>query len=258
MKGLELAAFAVFAVMIFGSASAYMNVTYLNTTITLNRNNSAHVIEVLSLYISNSSISQYNTSRQAVNLTLGNWQKVLNTNLLVEHILSPVSSVYNFNFLPGPVQIVPNGGVAQIVMSYEVRNITSERVVAPRRFLYTFNNTFFNFMHTPYGEALPPNARLNIIIPPNSKLVSVYPLPDYPYINFVSNSTNSTMFSWYRGEPLAKFTFSYIATESLGTEVTDYFGRIYNAYSAQLYMAAIIIVVAIAAYMYIKVVRARG
>lgn len=258
MRGLDLVAFAIFASIMLGSASAYMNVTYINTTIILNRNNSAHVIEVFSLYISNSSISQYNTSRQAINLTLSGWQKVLNTNLLVEHVLSPVSSIYAFDFLPGPVQTTANGGIAQIVISYNVRNITSEKVIAPRKFLYNFNNTFFNFVHTPYGEALPQNARLNIIVPANAKLASVYPLPDYPYINFVSNSTNSTMFSWYRGEPLAKFTFSYIVTESLGDEVAGYFGRIYGMYSAQLYMAAIIIIVAIGAYLYIKVVKSRA
>ncbi len=228
---------------------AYINVTYLNTTVVLGTNSTGKVVEILSLYLSNNiSINQYLQDRAAINLTLSDWQRALNTNLLVEHILNPSSSVSNFTFLPGPVTTEGDAGIAQIIMSYYVHNITTVKEIAPRKFEYTFNDNVFNFMHTASGEALPLNARLNIIIPSRAQVVSIYPLPDYPSVNVFGKYTNESFFSWYAGEPLSGFTFTYIVTQSLGQEVTSYFGMIFSKYRIDLFAFVLLIIIAIAVY----------
>ncbi len=228
---------------------ASINVTYINTTVILSQNTTGKVVEVLNLYLSNNvSVSQYTQDRAAINLTLSEWQKALNTNLLVEHILNPKSSVHGFEFLPGPVTAVGNTGIAQITMSYFVSNITTVNEIAPRKFEYAFNNSVFNFIHTASGESLPQAGRLNIIIPVGSQLLSLYPLPDYPQINVLGNYANATQFSWYSGEPLSKFTFTYIITQTLGGEVLSYFHDLSTVYKPEFYAFIFIVILIIAAY----------
>lgn len=229
--------------------NAFINVTYVNTTVVLGQNASGKVVEVLNLYLSsNVSVNQYLQDRAAINLTLSEWQKALNTNLLVEHILNPKSSVYGFAFLPGPVTTVGNAGIAQITMRYYVNNITTVREIAPRKFEYTFNNSVFNFVHTASGQSLPQAGRLNIIIPTGSQILSIYPLPDYPQISFLGNYTNATLFSWYAGEPLSKFTFTYVVTQTLGGEVLSYFHNLSTIYKPEFYAFIFIVILIIAAY----------
>ncbi len=235
--------------LIMPIAHAYINVTYINTTVILGPNATGKVVEVLSLYLSsNVSINQYMQDRAAINLTLSGWQKALNTNLLVEHILNPTSSVSGFAFLPGPVTTVGTAGIAQITMSYYVGNITSVKEIAPRKFEYTFNDNVFNFIHTASGEALPQSGRLNLIIPTGSQVLSIYPLPDYPSISFLGNYTNDTIFSWYAGEPLSKFTFAYVVTQTMGQEVLSYFGSLLTVYRVELFAFIFIVIVIVAAY----------
>ena len=83
--------------------------------------------------------------------------------------------------------------------------------------------------------------------------MSIYPEPDYPYPNFVGNYNNATMFSWYAGEPLSKFTFSYIVTQSLQDEVISYFSGVYATYTQQIYLLAIILAGVLSVYIYAKV-----
>ena len=232
---------------------AYINVTYVNTTVILGQNTTGKVVEVLNLYLSsNVSVKQYMQDRAAINLTLSEWQKALNTNLLVEHILNPTSSVSNFTFLPGPVTSAGTAGIAQITMSYYVGNITSVEEVAPRKFEFTFNNNVFNFVHTASGEALLSDGRLNLIIPAGSQVLSIYPLPDYPSISLIGNYTNETMFSWYSGEPLSKFTFTYIVTQTLGQEVFSYFESLLTVYRVELFAFIFVVIVIVAAYFLIN------
>ncbi|MDE1823604.1 MAG: hypothetical protein KGI00_02450 [Candidatus Micrarchaeota archaeon] len=235
---------------------ASFNVTYLNTTVVLNTSTSAHVVEKLGVYVSNTSVSQYVQDRQAFNLTLNDWQKVLGTTLLTEHIIGPNSSISRFTLLPGPIILGQGGGgTAVITFSYDVHNVTTIRNIAPRKFDYTFNDNLFNFEHTAGGQALYPNTRLIMVIPKSAEIVSIYPAPDYPLSNYVGNYSNATVFSWYAGEPLSKFQFSYIVTQSLQSEVVSYFSDIYNAYSWMLYLAMIVLVAAIAAYAYFNLRR---
>jgi len=245
----------VVLLLTFSNLHAYFNVTYLNTTVILQKNTSAHVIEVITLYISNSSLNQYTQDRQAINLTLSDWQSALGTNLLFEHILNPQTSISRFTFLPGPVVRYGNSGTALLTMNYYVANVTTVSNIAPRKFEYTFNSKVLNFMHTASGEALYPNSRLNIIIPSGSQIVSIYPSPDFPQPSFAGNYSGVTMFSWFSAEPLAKFSFSYIVTESLESEVSNYFAGIFNNYKLELYLSVLIIIALIIIYLYIKVVR---
>ncbi len=231
------------------SLNASMNVTYLNTTLILNTNNSAHVIETLSLSISNNSVQQYLQDRDAVNLTLSDWGAVLNTNLLVEHILNPQSSIINFTFLPGPIQYVGTGAVAKLEMNYYVDNVTMVNETAPRVFKYTFNPNVFNFQHTASGQALLQNSQLNIVLPQGAQIISVYPLPDYPTVSFIGNLSNATYLSWHSGEPLAKFSLQYLLRESLEQEVIGYFTGLYKWAMSSIFL--IIIAVAVVALGYI-------
>ncbi len=241
---------AIFSIMLL--SSAYMNVTYLNTTIILNNDTSAHVIEIVSLSISNSSIQQYNHDRDAINLTISDWQKALDTNILVEHILNPVSSVSKFTFLPGPIMYNGNGDIANLEMNYYVSNITTANQIAPRKIEYQFDNKVFNFIHAASGQALPENARLNIILPQGAEIVSLYPLPDYPQLSFIGNYSGTHYLSWYSGEPLAKFSLSYILTQSMQEEVAGFFNNIIFNYTAYIYLALIIIVIIGIAYLLVK------
>ncbi|MDE1834792.1 MAG: hypothetical protein KGH64_05660, partial [Candidatus Micrarchaeota archaeon] len=156
---------AVFLCFACGNSFAYINATYLNTTVILNATTTAHVIETVTINMSNSSVAQYLQDRQAINLTLSDWASTLHTNLLIQHILSPNSSVGRFTLLPGPL-LYSNSRTAQatLTMSYIDYNITSITNIGPRRFEYIFNGGSLNFEHTAGGQSLPPDARLNIIV----------------------------------------------------------------------------------------------
>ncbi len=228
--------------------NAYMNVTYLNTTIILNTNSSAHVVEIVNVYISNSSIQQYQQDRAAINLSLSQWNSVLNTDILVEHVLNPRSSISGFTFLPGPIKYSGTSGEAQLEMSYYVYNITSINETAPRVFKYTFNPDVFNFQHTASGQALLPNSQLNIILPQGAEIISLYPLPDYPQISFIGSLSGATYLSWHSGEPLAKFSLQFLLRESLESEVLGYFQGLYTSLVSSLFVVILIVVIAVLAY----------
>jgi hypothetical protein len=233
---------------------AYFEVLKLNTTVTLSTNTSGKVVEVLTLFVSNSSIQQYKADRAALNLSLNNWNSELGTTLLTPHILNPRSSISNFTFLPGPVLIVgTSGGEATLTMSYIANNITYIKPIGPRRFEYFFNSSALNFEHTASGEQLFSNARLNMIIPNSASILSVYPSPDYPTPNLNGQYGNATMFSWYYSETLSKFVFNYVVTESLQAEVTNYFTNLYEKYSGIIYAVVIIAVALLVFYIYKKV-----
>lgn len=240
------------ALVLLGSAQAYYNITAINTTVTLSGNSSAHVIETFSLYISNSSVQQYVKNRDAVGLSLSDWQSILYTTQLTQHIISVRHSTYGFTFLPGPLVTQSNGGEALLTMSYYLNNVTSITNIAPRKFKYTFNDSVFNFENTASGQTLPYNTRLNIVIPTGAQAVSIYPLPDLPTPTPTSNYNNFTSFSWFSGEPLSQFSFSFIMTQSLQDEVLSYFSGIYQRYAVLLYVVIIAIIVLILVYVYLR------
>ena len=233
---------------------AYINVAYLNTTVILNKSTTAEVVETLLVNMSNSSAGLYLQDRQSINLTLGDWSYVLHTNLLIQHITSPNGSISDFTFLPGPI-IDRNNRTAQamLTMRYYASNVTTVKNIGPRKFDYTFNSAALDFEHVASGDALPQNARLNIIIPAGTRVISAYPEPDYPYPSFVGNYGNTTTFSWYQGEPLSEFKFSYLETESLQDEVINYFANLYANYTQQIYLVIIILAGILAVYIYVKV-----
>ncbi len=254
MRLLSILLPAIMLCFLCGNTFAYINATYLNTTVVLNTSTTARVIETLTINMSNSSIAQYLQDRQAINLTLNQWSSVLHTNLLIQHIFNPSSSIRGFTLLPGSL-LYSNGKTAQasLTISYRAYNISTITNVGPRKFDYSFNNSALNFQHSAGGESLPPNSRFNIIIPKGTSLVSVYPAPDFPPPNFFGSYTNVTLYSWYEGEPLTKFTFSYLVTQSLQDEVVSFFGSIYFGYTEQIYLFIIILVSVIAVYIYVKV-----
>ncbi len=255
MKPFLPLAFAIFSLLLLSNAYAYYNITYTNTTVLFNGNQSAHVVEQFTLFVSNSSYSQYLSNRNAVGLSLNYWQNILYTNQLVEHIVNSGHSISQFEFLPGPLATGPTGGVATLTINYYINNVTLVTNTAPRRFEYTFNDSLFNFENTANGQALPNAVRLNFIIPHGATAVAIYPLPDSPQLNFISNSTNVTSFSWYSGEPLSGFTFQYITTQSLQAEVLQYLQNVYSSYTAELYLTLIVAIVLIGVYSYLKIVR---
>ena len=248
-----LLASALSSIFLFASASAYFNMTYLNTTVILYKNTSAHVVESFTIFMSNSSISQYNQDRRAINLTLSEWQHALSNDYLMEHIINPRGSVRDVTFLPGPIGYTNNyGGTAIITLDYWVNNVTNVQNIAPREFEYTFNDSVLNFQHTSSGEDLPPNTRFNIIIPKGTDAISVYPSPDFPNPSFTGNYTGHVLFSWFESEPLNKFTFAYTQQQSMQAEVLAYFTGIYYSYTAEIYLAVIVAAAAVGIYAYRK------
>ena len=111
--------------------------------------------------------------------------------------------------LPAGTDNKPNGRSAQAIltMRYLLYNLTTVQNVGPRKFVYTFRQRCAQLRAHRERTGASPNARLNIIIPKDTSLVSVYPQPDYPYPNFVGNYNNATAFSWYEGEPLSEVLF---------------------------------------------------
>lgn len=253
MNKLPLISFIAAMMLLVVNSYASINVTSVNATIVLNATPTAHVIEILSLQISNASVATYQQDRVALNLTINDWQKVLGSGYPSEYILNPKSSISGLTLLPGPlIQQGPNGGgIALLTMDYYAMNVTTSSNVGPRKFEYVFNDSALNFEHSASGEALPTNVRFNIIIPQGSSLLSIYPIPDAPS-GLVNNYQNVTAFSWYGGEPLQKFTFSYIVTESLQQEVINYFTKVYYAYGVMIALVLVIIVVVGVVYLYTR------
>ena len=66
MRTLAALTFALLSLLLVSNAYAYYNITYTNTTVILNNNQSGHVIEQFSMFISNDSLSQYLSNRNAV------------------------------------------------------------------------------------------------------------------------------------------------------------------------------------------------
>lgn len=250
-----LAALVALSLSLSGTALASYTITSINTTLTLNSNNTASVIEILNVSISNQSIAQYSSDRLAQNLTLSTWQPLVGPQL-VEHIINPRGSIYDFNFIPGPMVSTPGGDAALMKLSYYVTNVTSDNQTGPRLFTYTFNPSVFNFVHAVSGEVLGNITSLTIILPPSAHIVSVYPVPDAPASAFAHNYRNTTKISWFQNEPLSNFALTYTVTESLQAEVLGFFGSVYEQLG--LLDIAIIILVAAAlaiAYAYIKASR---
>lgn len=238
-------------VLLAGTAHSSYTVTAINTTVTLNTNTSAEVIEVLNVSISNTSVKQYSSDRVALNLSLSDWQSLIGPSL-VQHIINPHTGVSDFKFLPGPLENEQYGGRADIIMSYVVKNVTTVSEPSPRKFLYSFNPSVFNFEHGVSGEILPQNSTLNIVLPPGAQILSVYPIPDSPVYGFAKNYQNASEFSWFYGEPLSKFTLNFVVTEGLEEEVFGFLSAIYQRLGVLAYIIIAIAIISFVAYTYYR------
>ncbi len=232
---------------------ASYSVVNLSTQVTLNLNTSASVREIVTVLLTNASINSYITDRSALNLTLSDWQSIIGPTL-TQHIINTKSGVHRFELLPGPVTTTITGRhIAQIIMLYDVYNVTSVVETAPRVFYYTFNNSVFNFQHELSGEVLPPNTALTIMLPAGARITSIFPIPDSPANLVTSNYTNSTALSWFNQEPLSKFTLSFTIRQSLQAEVLQFFSGIYKALGIFTYVIIGVIVLVFIIYTYFKV-----
>ncbi len=176
---------ALLALLAIQNTYASYSIRGINTTVYLKSNNSAFVHEAIAVNVSNSSFLEYTIDRSNINLNLSAWQSLISPRI-TPHIINPKMGIYGFNLLPGPLYKKNGQGSAYIYLTYYVENITSSNQIAPRTMLYEFNASFLNFARGAGGAVLGQNTTLNIILPNNSKLVSVYPLPD------LLNSTNNT------------------------------------------------------------------
>ncbi len=235
----------LFVLLLASNANASYSVVHLNTTVILNTSNTAQVNEVLTVYVSNYSVKQYETDRDALNLSLSTWQGLIGPEL-TQHILNSHSGVYGFKFLPGPLAPTDfGGGYANLYMTYYVKQVQLSRRIAPRVIQYTFNDSVFNFGHSLSGEYLYPNTTFTIIAPRGAKIISIYPLPDSPSVGFSDSYKNVTEFSWYNQEPLSKFTFQYDLDTSLGFEINEFLYNTYNSKLFPIYLAILVIVIVI-------------
>lgn len=234
-------------------AGASYTVKNINVTVMLNTNTSAQVTELLHVSISNTSVKQYSTNRVALNLTLSEWQQLIGP-LLVEHIINPNSSVYDFKFFPGPV-LKQNGQYsANILLAYDVRNVTFVSQIAPREFQYRFNPKVFNFEHGVSGVVLTPDTTLTIIIPTGGTIQSVYPIPDLPVYAFTYHYTNVTKISWLYGEPLSTFDLVYNIRQSIPAEVEGFFLGLYNTLGLFTYVIIALAIILSLLYIYRKTI----
>jgi len=244
------------AASLVGLTHASYNITRINVNVFLNPNTSAHVNETVNVSISPDSVRQYTTNRAALNLTLSKWQALLGPSI-VQHIINQKGSIYNFDFLPGPVVHASTGYYAYLVMSYDVNNATSVNQTTPRVFVYTFNPAVFNFENGASGEILNPNTTLTLSIPSGSRIESVYPLPDVPASGIANNYKNITSVSWLSGEPLSRFKFIFVISESLRTEVTRFLASVYYAFGTGSYAIIAGIIIVLVLYVYYRASRNR-
>lgn len=236
---------------LLGIANASYNVTNINVNVYLNQNTSAHVNETLQVTITNQSIQQYQTSRVALNLTLSQWQGLIGQQL-VEHIINPRGSIYNFVLLPGPA--VQDGPIykAALVLSYDVSNVTTVNQTSPRVFVYTLRPNVFNFQHGASGEVLSPDTTLNITIPSNARIRSVYPVPDFPPYGITNNYANTSSILWFSGEPLSKFVLVFVVNQSIRDEVGVFFSALYGDLGIYSYLIIAVVIALFVLYVYYR------
>ncbi len=239
---------ALLSFALFGFSRASYNVTNINTTVLINPNGSAYVTEVLRIRIANISVQQYTIDRSGLNLTLSNWQSLVGPGL-VPHIINKRSGIYGFGLLPGPVVLEDALPTANIYMHYYVSDIATITQTGPRTYNYRFNNSNLNFAQGAEGVVLGQNMRLNVIIPNDSVITTVYPLPDYPPIT--QNSTANEI-SWYAGEPLYEFSLVFTMKTSTTQEVLGFFGFIYSATGPAIYIIIGTVVLLFIVYTYLK------
>lgn len=245
-----LLALLLLSVLLLNAKASY-TVQSLNTTLTLNQNTSAQVAETFKVLLNNESVGQYSTNRVALNLTLSDWQRLIGP-MLVQHIINPNQSLYNFKFLPGPVVTANGDHTAYIIMTYIVNNVTTVNEIAPRQFLYKFNPRVFNFEHGVSGEVLSGNTTMTIIVPSGAVIKSAYPIPDLPPYAFSDNYKNITSVSWLYGEPLSKFSFTFLMTQSLQEEVAKFFESTYNFFGIFTYVIIAAVIILFIVYTYYR------
>lgn len=245
-----IAAISVIAMAGFSSAS--YNVTRINTTISINTNGSAYVTDVLYVRMSNTSVQQYTIDRSGLNLTLSDWQSLVGPSL-VPHVINKRSGIYGFGLLPGPAILVDAQHTASIYMHYYVSNIATINQTGPRTYSYSFNASDLNFAQGVGGVVLSQDMRLNIVLPNESSVLTVYPLPDYPSQS--QNFTSARMLSWYAAEPLYNFEFVFQVKTSTTSEVLGFFGSIYDALGPLVYILVGGAVLLFIIYTYLKIGR---
>lgn len=231
---------------------ASYNITSVVVRVALIPNTSARVNETIKVVIvGNSSVSQYSKDRYALNLTVSNWQQIINESIQ-EHIVNPKGSIYGFSLIPGPV--VANGGInySYIILSYYVSNVTTVNQTSPRVFLYKMNPNVLNFEHGASGEILNYNTTLTISVPGGAQITSAYPLPDFPPYAFTSQYKNTTSVSWYNEEPLSNFKFQFVINEPIREEVTAFFSSIYRDLGIFSYVIIVAVILGFVFYAYFR------
>jgi hypothetical protein len=242
-------------VPLVGLANASYNVTHVSVNVFLNQNTSARVNETVQVDISNQSVKQYQTNRIALNLTVSEWQQLVGPQLS-DYIINPTGSIYNFVLLPGPVVQSGTGTYkADVIISYEVTNVTEVNQTSPRVFVYTFKPTVFNFEHGASGEVLSPNTTLNITIPTGASIKTVYPIPDAPPFGITNNFVNVTSLSWFYGEPLSKFQLVFVVNQSLTDEVSGFFSKLQSTLGISSYIIIVLVILLFVVYAYYRASR---
>lgn len=254
--GAKLLLLIVLSCSILGVASASYQVTHINVNMSLNSNTSAHINETIAVLISNQSVQQYTTNRAALNLTLSKWQALIGPQL-VQHIINPTGSIYNFKFLPGPAITGQNSNsgsmyTAYMIMSYDVNNVTTVNQISPRTFEYTLNPKVFNFNHAASGEILSQNTTFNIRIPNGAIIKAVYPVPDSPAYAFATNYKNITDVAWSNSEPFNSFSFVFVIGQSIRGEVGQFISGAYDVFGIYTYLLIVLVIVGFILYIYYR------
>ncbi len=251
--GAGLLVLVVVALLLPQQASASYAVTHINVTVDLNSSTTAHVTEIYTLSISNASVSQYETSRLALNLTLSDWQQLVGP-VLVEHLINPRKGVTDFEFLPGAAERQPNGAgyLAYILLSYDVPNATARYAIAPRESSYSFDRKVFNFATGASGEVLTQNTSLSMLLPHGANVTALFPLPDSPVYASIHGYAAARDLVWDSAEPLSKFELSYTLTEGMQAEVTAFVAAAYSRLGIGAYLIIAAVILAFVLYTYAR------
>jgi len=198
----------------------------LSVTVKISTNGSAHVTERVKLSIDPGSVDLYNRSIYSRNLTIMDWQQITNSQLLRQHIFSPVS-VTNMKIVPENLNTYDfsTTSTAMIRLEYDLEKFMPINQTGPRIVLYAFNKSSFSFEHSPSGQVLPQNTELTIIIPPDSIVTAISPDPAEPSItrDYLGQVRGVSNFTWKGTIPLMDFELTFTREESIDVEVSRFF-----------------------------------
>ncbi len=218
----------------------------LDITISLNPDGSAHVSEVVQIYISGQQYIDLYESSVVFN-DLSSWRTRTGIEDLQNHITRAVVSFGTFRIRPQPLErcnLVAQTCFASIVWEYDISPISPNQTgvlklesYKPRTTLYSLNTEALNFPLSKTGDIiLAKGTSLRMEIPSDASKISFSKIPaniagEESSFRFDAKTNKryyfgaSRVFVW-SGETLPQFEMTYEREEPLEKEIIDFFSSI--------------------------------